>query len=50
MQEGVEELETRAHVSAAHSSVSTPRKRKYYNKLTTQSFQDWDIHTVRISK
>lgn len=51
MQEGVEELETRAHVSAAHSSVSPPRKRKYYIKLTTQSLgqSNWDSQNLKIT-
>lgn len=52
MQEDVEDLETTAHVTAAHSSAFTPRKRKHYTKFTTQSYRDWsrDMHAVRISK
>lgn len=40
-----EELETTAHVTAAHSSAFTPRKRKHYTKFTTQSYRDrsWDV-------
>lgn len=33
----VEELETRAHASAAHSWASALRKGKYYHKLAIQS-------------
>lgn len=45
---GVADLESSAHVSAAHSWASTPRKRKYYNIFTTQSSQYWDIRKVRM--
>ena len=41
MQDDAEESETTAHVTAAHSSPFTPRKkRKHYTNFTTQSRRD----------